>query len=337
MDAEQIALGAFSPLRGFMNGAELDSVVASMRLPGGEIWPLPILLRCREGVVEGSRLVLTRCGVPFGVLEVDSCFERDWEALADAVYGSRDPRHPGVGAFVSAGPVAISGRVWVTHRVSRRGKALEMSPAQCRQVFEARGWSHVVGFHTRNAPHRAHEYIMEESLRRAHADGVLVHPAVGLKKAGDFSTAAIIAGFEGLLREWDLADRAVFGTFPTYSRYGGPREALFTAICRQNYGCSHFVVGRDHTGVGEFYAPDASQRIFGQFPELTIEPIFFGEVRFSRSGGSFGTSVSDGDALSVSGTESRRMLQAGERPPDWYMRPEVARSLLGIEGEIFVR
>jgi pyruvate kinase len=336
MDAEQIALGTYSPLRGFMNEEELDSVAGEMRLPGGCLWPLPVLLRVDQPVAGGRTIVLERKGQPFGVLEVTSSYERDWNEVAARVYGTADPRHPGVKAFISAPRFALAGPVWLTSRVSRAGKRYELTPAQCRRLFEARGWSLVVGFHTRNAPHRAHEHIMAEAIVRAHGDGLLIHPAVGLKKRGDFSTSGIIAGFEGLLESSELAGRAVFGTFPTYSRYGGPREALFTALCRQNYGCSHFVVGRDHTGVHDFYAPDASQKIFAEFSEVGIQPVLFGEVRYSKSRGVYGSDVPTEDAASISGTDARAMLRRGEAPPDWYMRPEVARRLLELEDDLFV-
>lgn len=336
MDAEQIALGAYSPLRGFLGERDLDSVVGEMRLADGTVWPIPILLRRAEPLPPGERLALALAGSVFGVLEVESSFRRDWRATAKILFGTSDEAHPGVAKFIDAGDFAVSGRVWLTARLPRAGKRHELTPAQLRRLFEARGWSQVVGFHTRNAPHRAHEFIMAEALGRVHADGVLIHPAVGKKKKGDFTTPAIVAGYEALLAVSDFSRQAVFATFPTYSRYAGPREALFTALCRQNYGCSHFVVGRDHTGVSDFYAADASHRIFAEFPDVAIRPVFFDEVRYSSKLGAYGTDVPEAEAVSISGTEARKLIQSGEAPPDWHMRAEVAGRLLSLDEDVFV-
>lgn len=336
MDAEQIALGAYSPLRGFMGKEDLRAVVDGTRLASGVAWPIPILLRRAEPLEPGGRVALSLRGRVFGVLEVESSFRRDWKTTARTLFGTDDEGHPGVAKFVAAGEFAVSGRVWLVARLPRPGKRHELTPAQLRRLFEARGWSQVVGFHTRNAPHRAHEFIMADALRRVHADGVLIHPAVGKKKTGDFTTPAIVAGYEALLEVSEFSRHAVFATFPTYSRYAGPREALFTALCRQNYGCSHFVVGRDHTGVHDFYAPDASHRIFEAFPDVAIRPVFFDEVRYSSRLGAYGTDVAEEDALSISGTEARRMIQSREAPPSWHMRPEVASRLLALSEKVFV-
>jgi ATP sulfurylase len=269
-------------------------------------------------------------------LEVVSHFTADWEDAAERLYGTRDMDHPGVSAFLSAGKTALAGRVWITNRGKRPGKQYELTPAQTRRLFEARGWTRVVGFHTRNAPHRVHEHVMEEAVRQTHADGIFIHPAVGKKKKGDFNTAAITAGYMAMMEASETLGDALFATFPTYSRYAGPREALFTALCRQNYGCSHFVVGRDHTGVKQYYAPTAAQEIFREFPDIGIEAVLFDEIRYSRTKGGYGSDVRDDDALSISGTEARKMLMSGAHPPAWYLRPEVADAILRLKSEAFV-
>ena len=336
MDVEQIALGGYSPLRGFLDEEALESVLATMRLPDGTAWPLPVLLRRNGGSGVQGMVRLTHAGEPIGLLEVAGHFDADWGHVAKRLYGTRDPEHPGVRAFLSEGDTAITGRVWLTHRGNRPGKRHELTPAQTRRLFEARGWTRVVGFHTRNAPHRAHEYIMEEALRRTHADGIFIHPPCGTKKKGDLGIGAITAGFLAMIDASETLGEALFAMFPTYSRYCGPREALFTAVCRQNYGCSHFIVGRDHTGVGQYYPKAAAQEVFQDFPDLGIEPVMFGEISYSRTREEYGTGVPDADALSISGTEARKILMSGERPPPWYQRTEVADEILRLKSEAFV-
>jgi ATP sulfurylase len=232
-------------------------------------------------------------------------------------------------------PVLLGGKIDLIRRRDSATKAYELTPKQLRRLFDERGWARVLGFHTRNVIHRGHEYIQMQAMEDENCDGLLVHPVIGQKKPGDFNPQYIIQSYEKMLERFYPRNRVVFATFSTYSRYAGPREALFTALCRQNFGCSHFVVGRDHTGVGNFYAPDASHRIFDQFPELGVKPVKFGEVFYSQSqqqyvhmkNGSH-TSVTH-DKLTLSGSEARRMIQGGQRPPGWFMRPEIANILLG--------
>ena len=336
MDAEQLALGAYSPVRGFMGREELEAVLSEMRLPDGTVWPVPILLRAHGRPVPSGMVRLTFRGTPFAVMEVVETYSVDWRDAAGRFFGTTSDEHPGVRAFLAAGGTAVAGRVWITQRLDRAGKRYELAPAQTRRLMEARGWTLVVAFHTRNAPHKAHEFVMEEAVRRTHADGILIHPAVGKKKSGDFTTRAITEGFEALMDSSTTLGRAMFATFPTYSRYAGPREALFTALCRQNYGCTHFIVGRDHTGVSNFYNATAAQDIFSEFSDIAIEPVFFAEVRFSRLGSTYAFDISQEDALTISGTEARATLLSGSRPPDWYQRRAVADAVLALGPEAFV-
>ncbi len=278
MDVELIALGAYSPLRGFMDEDTLESVVHEMRLPNGHIWPLPILLRRSEPLARGSRWMLTYRGAPIGMLEVSSCFERDWGSVAEAIFGIRAPNHPGVERFMNGGPVAIAGTTWLFERVPRPTKRYELAPAQCRRLLEANRWSVVVGLHTRNGPSRAHEFIMMEALRRVHGDGVLIHPAVGSTRAGRSTPEAFIAGFDEFVSESKLADRAVFAAFPAHARQAGPREALFSALCRQNYGCSHLVLERADTSASTPTSRNAPQSIFDRFPDLVIESMYVEDI-----------------------------------------------------------
>ncbi len=336
MDVEQIALGGYSPLRGFMGKGDLYSVLRAYQLQDGSAWPLPILLRRSGSNLPTGEVVLTFAGEPFGVMEIDESYTTDWQSAAELLFGTSSMDHPGVMRFLSEGETALSGPVWLINRVSRSGKRYELKAAETRQVFAARGWSRIVGFHTRNAPHRAHEHILKMALENTGADGVLIHPAVGMKKTGDFSSAAIIEGYEGWLGVSELTPKALFSTFSTYSRYAGPREALFTALCRQNYGCTHFIIGRDHTGVGNFYSGDQAKELFDRISQIEIESVFFDEVKYSASKKSYGYQVLDSDTLNISGTEVREIIRGGKRPPEWYMRPEVADRILMLGEEAFV-
>jgi pyruvate kinase len=336
MDVEQIALGGYSPLRGFMGKDDLDSVLRTYELQDGIAWPLPILLRRSGSNLPSGQVVLTFAGEPFGVMEIEDSYTTDWQSAAKLLFGTSSMDHPGVMRFLSEGETALSGPVWLINRVSRSGKRYELKPAETRQVFAARGWSRIVGFHTRNAPHRAHEHILAMAMESTGADGVLIHPAVGLKKTGDFSSAAIIEGYEGLLEVSELTPKALFSTFSTYSRYAGPREALFTALCRQNYGCTHFIIGRDHTGVGDFYSGDQAKNLFDRISQIEIQSVFFDEVKYSASKKSYGSEVLDSDTLDISGTEVREIIRGGNRPPEWYMRPEVSDRILMLKEGAFV-
>ena len=336
MDVQQIALGGYSPLRGFMGKDDLDSVLRTYELQDGIAWPLPILLRRSGSNLPSGQVVLTFAGEPFGVMEIEDSYTTDWQSAAKLLFGTSSMDHPGVMRFLSEGETALSGPVWLINRVSRSGKRYELKPAETRQVFAARGWSRIVGFHTRNAPHRAHEHILAMAMESSGADGVLIHPAVGLKKTGDFSSAAIIEGYEGLLEVSELTPKALFSTFSTYSRYAGPREALFTALCRQNYGCTHFIIGRDHTGVGDFYSGDQAKNLFDRISQIEIQSVFFDEVKYSASKKSYGSEVLDSDTLDISGTEVREIIRGGNRPPEWYMRPEVSDRILMLKEGAFV-
>ena len=336
MDVEQIALGGYSPLRGFMGKDDLDSVLRTYELQDGIAWPLPILLRRSGSNLPSGQVVLTFAGEPFGVMEIEDSYTTDWQSAAKLLFGTSSMDHPGVMRFLSEGETALSGPVWLINRVSRSGKRYELKPAETRQVFAARGWSRIVGCHTRNAPHRAHEHILAMAMESTGADGVLIHPAVGLKKTGDFSSAAIIEGYEGLLEVSELTPKALFSTFSTYSRYAGPREALFTALCRQNYGCTHFIIGRDHTGVGDFYSGDQAKNLFDRISQIEIQSVFFDEVKYSASKKSYGSEVLDSDTLDISGTEVREIIRGGNRPPEWYMRPEVSDRILMLKEGAFV-
>ena len=348
MDAEQIAFGVFSPIEGFMGKKDFESVLDSMRLRSGDVWTIPIILdaskEAASGLRKGTPIALCDEKGPMAILHLEEKYSFDKEETSRKLYGTTDASHPGVRWVNSLQPVLLGGKIDLIRRRTSGGGEHELTPRQARHLFEERGWERVVGFHTRNVIHKSHEFIQLDALRRANADGLFVHPVIGKKKAGDFHAKYIIAAYEKMMRHFYPRDSAVFATYATWSRYAGPREAVFTALCRKNFGCSHFIVGRDHTGVGTFYAPKASHEIFGTLPNLGITPVFFDHVFYSHKHGRHihepeGGKHREKDKAHISGGEARRMLEARERPPEWYMRPEISDIILSAldrKEEVFV-
>lgn len=357
MDIEQIAIGTFSPVEGFMGKNDLESVLYTMRLAPrsagreGVVWPIPIVLDVSEKEAAplpvGGDIALTDAdGNIVAVLHLEEKYRYDRNTFVENMYGTNDARHPGVRAAQAMKPVFLGGKVTLLTRRRAPYKGYELTPRQVRRIFEEHGWSRVVGFHTRNVPHRGHEFIQREALERASADGLFVHPVIGKKKSGDFQALPIIKAYEMMMEQFYPKDGVVFATYATFSRYAGPREALFTALCRKNFGCSHFVVGRDHTGVGDFYPSNASHEIFDRFSDIGIVPVRFTKVFYSER---LGTHVcedaatpghSENEKFHVSGTEARKMFLGGQAPPAWFMRPEISRMILEFldQGEeVFVQ
>ena len=350
MDVEQMAIGTFSPLDGFMKENDLHSVLDRMRLADGTIWPLPIVLDVSEEKSRdlecGKEIALTdEIGTVLALLHVEQKYAVNLPEMAQKMYGTLDQEHPGVKRVLSYSPCFLGGRITLLRRKSREHKEYELTPRQTRGLFEDRGWEKVVGFHTRNVIHRSHEFIQLKALEQELCDGLFVHPVVGKKKAGDFRAKFIIQSYEHMTRHVYPKNKVLLGTFATYSRYAGPREALFTALCRKNFGCSHFIVGRDHTGVGKFYHPKASHTIFDRFPDLGIVPIRFDNVFYSEK---MQTHIHErehqahpaDDRLLISGTQARKMFESGEVPPSWFMRPEISQLIADAVKrgeEVFVR
>lgn len=346
MDAEQIAIGTFSPLRGFMGAAALRSVLDTMRLPTGVAWPLPIILAVDETeaarcTVGAEVLLCDAEGEPHALLEIEEKYPWDREAFARKVFGTADPAHPGVAGMRELGAMLLAGPVKLLRRGTMAWSEHALTPQQTRRIFEERNWSKVIGFHTRNAIHRAHEFIQLQALATAQCDGLFVHPAVGTKKKGDFETDIIVKSYEVMMERHYPRAKVVFSVFGSYSRYAGPREAIFTAICRKNFGCSHFIVGRDHTGVGTWYPPYAAQAIFDTFPDLGVTPLPFQEVWHGADDGQYyhGASADPGDGAPdgagaggalqpVSGSLIRQYFARGEAPPAWLMRPDISAMIL---------
>jgi pyruvate kinase len=336
MDLEQIAIGTFSPLDGFLCEDDYQSVLNRMQLSNGVAWTIPIVLpvtakeKGNFNVGEPVAIISEINRRTYGVLELQEIYPFDKEEFAIKVYNTNNAKHPGIKKLRKMGDFLLGGKIKVFQRNDSHFSNCSLTPRQIRSIFEALGWSKVVGFHTRNVIHRSHEYIQLESLDRSGCDGLFVHPVAGDKKKGDYTTETIIQSYDIMLEKYYPKNRVVFGVLSTYSRYAGPREAIFTALCRKNYGCSHFIVGRDHTGVGDFYHPTASQTIFEQFDNLGIEPIFFGEIGYSKSLKRYvdGRESTDGDLLKISGTEARNMFIKKYVPPDWFMRPDIAQLII---------
>lgn len=324
-DIEQIALGTYSPLRGFMGPEELDAVLDDCRLPDGTAWTMPIMLHAPAdlSVAEGRMLVTAPDGAAHSILDVRRIYEADFAATAQRWYGTTDSRHPGVALLQKHGCRFVEAGVKLIRRRAGGFSRYDLTPAQLRFIFAHKGWGRVVGFHSRNAPHRAHEHIQLAAIERCHADGLLISPVIGAGKQGDFLPNIILDSYQAML-DFGIypAGRVVLSSFQTWPRYAGPREAVFTALCRKNMGCSHFVIGRDHTGVGGFYAADENVRIFERLGDIGIEPVFFDAVGYNHATGRHETMAHDG-VEAISGTFVRDTLVAGRELPEWMMRREV--------------
>ena len=339
MDVEQIAFGVYSPLEGFMDQADFESVLDSMRLTRGVAWPLPIVLDVPEAKAEmlevGDVVGLTDDrGEIMALLHLSEKYRFDTEDTVRKMFGTDSDDHPGVKMIRGMQPMLLAGKIDLIRGRQSDTRAFELTPKQLRRLFEERGWAKVLGFHTRNVLHKGHEFMQLKAMEDENCDGLLVHPVVGKKKAGDFKPEYIIKGYERMIESFYPKEKVVFSVFPTFSRYAGPREAVFTALCRQNYGCSHFIIGRDHTGVGDYYAPYASQEIFDLFPDLEIKIVKFNEVFYSKKLNEYVQETGeskhdDSDKLDfISGSQARMMFLNGESPPAWFMRPEISAIVL---------
>jgi sulfate adenylyltransferase len=338
-DLEMLSVGALSPLIGFQGEAEYRSILETMHLPDGLAWTIPVTLSLDDDEVKrvggsGSVALVSEGGQePLAVMEIAEIFKRDREREAESVFGTADLDHPGVKALHDAGDFCLGGRLR-TLRLPRHEEFLEyrLGPAQTRAEFRTRGWRKVVGFQTRNPIHRAHEYIQKCALEIV--DGLLVHPLMGATKGDDVPADVRMRCYEVLFEGYYPKDRAMIAVFPAAMRYAGPKEAIWHAICRKNYGCTHFIVGRDHAGVGDYYGTYDAQRIFDEFEpeELGITPLMFEHSFWCNRCEGMGSPKTcphgEEDRVSLSGTRVREMLRRGERPPLEFSRPEVAAILI---------
>jgi len=338
-DLELIATGAMSPLSGFMGQADYERVVKEMRLSNNLIWSIPVTLAITKEeaarIETGQEVALCEDGHVLAIMEVAEKYLYDKEQEAELVYGTKDKAHPGVARLYKQGDVLLGGDVWVVDlpaAAQSEFPELRHSPAQTRRMFARRGWRRIVGFQTRNPIHRAHEYIQKAALEIV--DGLFLHPLVGETKADDIPADVRIASYEAILRDYYPAESVLLGVFPAAMRYAGPREAIFHALLRKNYGCTHFIVGRDHAGVGNYYGTYDAQLIFNDFTreEVGIEILPFDYTFFCQKCGMVVSSKTcphgKEDWIYLSGTQVREMLERGEMLPPEFTRPEVSQVLL---------
>jgi sulfate adenylyltransferase len=338
-DIDNIADGIFSPLEGFVGEEDFQSIVKSGRLKNGLAWTVPIVLDVDEHAAakmkDAGQVALAANGERFAILNVDQVYTFDRLGCAKAVYQTDDIQHPGVDKMVNKMKShLVGGKIDVVKKIAQSPlRKYRKAPEQTRAEMASKGWKTVVGFQTRNVPHVAHEMLQKAALNLF--DGLFVNPLIGKKKQGDFKDEVILSAYETLINNYYPKDRAMFVTLHTEMRYAGPKEAIHHAIMRKNFGCSHFIVGRDHAGVGSYYHPFAAHEIFKNYPDLGIEPVFFPAFYYCKKclGYANEKNCPHGQEFreELSGTKMRKMVSSGEIPAAHMMRPEVASIIVSFK------
>jgi len=337
-DVLNISNGVFSPLEGFLYDNDLESVVKEKRLADDTPWTIPILLdfdkQDIKDLKEGDAVLLANKenGV-LAQLDIDEIYTYDKKTLSQAIYHTKDTDHPGVANVYNMKQLLIGGKITLLDSKTRQFDNYNLSPRETRFLFKEKGWREIVAFQTRNPPHIGHEYVQKTAL--TFVDGVLINPIIGRKKVGDFRDEVILSSYEALMKHYYLKERAVMSILRTSMKYAGPREAIHHAIMRKNFGCTHFIVGRDHAGVGNYYGPYDAHEIFSEFPDLGIIPVFFRSFsRCTKCDSVVNDKICPHDQkyhINFSGKKIREILTNGEIPSEDMMRKEVAEAILKFD------
>jgi len=336
-DIANIAHGVYSPLEGFLVQEDYLHVLHDMRLSNDVPWTIPIVVDVDpseiSGVKAGDDVALVHNGKPIAVMRVEEIYGWDKKEYCQAVYKTIDPNHPGVSKTIRRRELLVGGPVDLLNELDEPFESHRLWPVETRVLFEARGWRTVAGFQTRNVPHLGHEYVQKAAL--TFVDGLFINPLVGWKRRGDFNDEVIVKAYQALIQSYYPKDSVAFSVLRMEMRYAGPREAIHHAIVRKNFGCTHFIVGRDHAGVGDYYGPYEAWDIFFEFPDLGVTPLFIREAFYCKKcSGMVNEKIcphSEEDRLRISGTKLRRMITDKQRPPDYMMRPEVVEVVLSFD------
>ncbi|TLX66141.1 MAG: sulfate adenylyltransferase [Thaumarchaeota archaeon] len=335
-DIENITDGIFSPIEGFLLQHDFESVVSKGRLSNGIPWTIPIVLDADKQTATKMKdthdvNLKNPEGNDFAILHIEEVYNFDKNATAKGIYGTTDPKHPGVAKTLAMQDFLVGGKIDYVRRPSEIPiRKYRKTPIETRTSFEKSGWKTVVAFQTRNVPHVAHEMLQKASLNTH--DGLFVNPLVGKKKSGDFTDEVIVSAYETLIQHYYPQNRCLLATLHTEMRYAGPKEAIHHAIMRKNFGCTHIIIGRDHAGVGTFYDPFASQKIFDEYPDLEIEPVFYPAFFYCKKCLSFASerNCPHGPEYQeqLSGTKLRTMILDKQTPSEYMIRPEVSKIIM---------